>query len=487
MQLSHAPSHMSAVFDDENLVSCAGVAPALGLAERAGLSALVDARLMLPRSGGAGTNAAAKVSCLLAGMLAGADSIQDMDLLRHGAMGRLFGGVRAPSTLGTFLRLFTFGHVKQLHAVATRLLVALATVVVPVAGGGAGLLAGADRVCWVDVDDTVKRTYGYAKQGAGYGYTGVKGLNALLAVVSSPHCRPVFAACRLRAGSANSARGAAGLVASAVRTAKACGAAAPGNGANGGPGLLVVRADSAFYGWAVAAAARRNGAFFSVTARMDKAVSAAVAAIKHDAWTAIRYPDAVWDEQDRRWVSEAEVAETTFIAFTGRRKGEQITARLIVRRVKRLNPTTPAAVKAGAEQGELFAAYRHHAVFTDSPLVLVQAEQAHRDHAIVEQVISDLKAGPLAHLPSGSFHANAAWLTLAVMAYNLTRATAVAAGTGHARQTSATVRRQLINVPARLASSARRLTLHLPARWPWQQGLANLFRYALGPPPATSR
>jgi len=236
----------TAVFDDPNLVSCAGLAPVLQLAEGAGLQCLVAEHLRLGTP--AGVNAHLKVGSLVAGMVAGADSIDDMDLLRHGAMKRLFTGVRAPSTLGTFLRTFTFGHVRQLDAVASRVLVNLA--------GRAPLLPGADELAYVDVDDTLRQTYGYAKQGAGRGYTGVKGLNALLAVVSTPGSQPVIAAARLRRGSANSARGAHRFVTDALVTARKAGAT----------GVLVLRADSAYYGHDVIAAVLRQRGRFSVTA-----------------------------------------------------------------------------------------------------------------------------------------------------------------------------------------------------------------------------
>ncbi|HET6531985.1 MAG TPA: IS1380 family transposase [Actinoplanes sp.] len=463
MQLSHAASGVSAVFDDPNLVSCGGLAPAVALAERAGLADLVASRLTLP--GGGGGNAAVKVPGLVAGMVAGADSIADMDLLRHGGMGRLFDGVRAPSTLGTFLRSFTFGHVRQLDAVASRFLARLAT--------ATPLLPGAEAVAFVDVDDTIRETHGYAKQGAGYGYSGVKGLNALLATISTPTAAPVIAATRLRRGSVNSARGAARLVADALACAKAAGAG----------GLLIVRADSAYYTHDVIAAARRAGARFSVTARMTKTVTAAIGSIPADRWTTIRYPQAIWDDDEQRWISDAEIAEVPLTAFTGRRKADHICARLIVRRVRRLNPDTAPA--SHGEQGELFAAWRYHAAFTDSPLPIREAEAAHRGHAVIEQVIADLKNSALAHLPSGKFTANAAWLALAAVAFNLTRAAGAAASAFHARATTATIRRQLITVPARLARSGRRLTLHLPTDWPWQAPWQALFTAAsTGPPVA---
>jgi len=197
MQVLHAPAALSAVFDDPNLVSCAGLAPLLALATRAGLAELTTRHVRL--SGEQGANPGLKVPALVAGMVAGADSINDMDLLRHGGMGRLFSGVRAPSTLGIFLRGFTFGHVRQLDAVASRFLPRLA--------GQTPILAGAEQMTWLDVHDSVIQTYGYAKQAAARGYTGVKGLNALLATASTPQAAPVIAAARLRRGNARSSRG----------------------------------------------------------------------------------------------------------------------------------------------------------------------------------------------------------------------------------------------------------------------------------------
>jgi hypothetical protein len=442
-----------AVFDDPNLVSCAGLAPVLGLAERAGLQRLAAEHVRIDKPGG--RFAGVKVSALVAGMVAGADSIEDMDLLRHGGMGRLFTGVRAPSTLGTFLRTLTFGHVRQLDAVASRLLINLT--------GQAPLLPGAAELAYIDVDDTVRQTYGYAKAGAGRGYTGVKGLNALIAIVSTPSSAPVIAAARLRKGSTNSVKGAHRLVADALVTAKAAGAT----------GVRVLRADSAFYSQEVIAACHRHKSRFSITARQDSAVRKAIAAIGDDAWTPIKYTNAVFDDDQQRWISAAEVAETSYTAFTSKAKDKQVTARLIVRRVPDLNP---------ANQSELFTAYRYHAVFTDSPLPMLAAEKAHRAHAIVEQVIADLKNGPLAHLPSGQFWANSAWLVCAAMAFNLTRTAGTLASAVHARATTGTIRAQLINVPARLARSARRLTLHLPADWPWAAAWQRLLTGSTGPP-----
>jgi Transposase DDE domain group 1 len=453
VRLSHARRAISARFDDPNLVSCAGLVPVMALAQRCGLATLLAERLTVA------ANAAVKVVALVAGMVAGADSIDDLDLLRHGGMGRLFTGIRAPSTLGVFLRAFRFGHVRQLDAVAARLLARLvaATPVLP----------DANQVVLVDIDDTVRQTYGYAKQGAGRGYTGVKGLNALLAVVSTPLSAPLIAATRLRKGSTNSARGAAKLLTDALATIRRAGAA----------GLVIVRADSAFYGYDIVAAARRAGARFSVTARLTPSVTKAITSIDEQSWVPIRYPNAIYDEEQQRWISDAEVAETVLTAFTGRRKAEHVTARLIVRRVRRLNPKH---VPAG--QTEAFAVYRYHAVFTDSPEPLLNAEATHRDHAIVEQVIAELKNGPLAHLPSGIFTANAAWLVCAAISHNLTRAAAALAGGRHRRTRTATIRAQLIATPARIAHSAHRQVLHLPRDWPYEPGLDELFRRALHDP-----
>ena len=441
-------------------MSHAGLVPAMALAERAGLQTLTDRQLSV--AGGAGFAAGAKVAALVGGMVAGADSIADMAVLRHGGMRRLFTGIRAPSTLGTFLRGFRFGHVRQLDAVAARFLIGLA--------GQAPLISTAAEITYVDTDDTVRATYGYAKQGSGYGYSGVKGLNALLATASTGSSAPVIVATRLRKGSTNSARGAARLIADALVTTKAAGAG----------GTVILRADSAFYGHEVIAAARRGGARFSITARKDRAVTAAIGAIPDTAWTAIRYPKAIFDEELQQWVSDAEVAEVPFTAFTSRRRADHVTARLIVRRVRDANPEHVIA----DAQGELFAVWRHHAVFTDSPLPMLQAEADHRRHAIIEQVIADLKSGPLAHLPSGSFAANSAWLVLTAMAFNLTRAVGVLAGQFHAKAVTATVRAHLIGIAARVTRSARRATLRLPTDWPWADEFQSLFTAATAPPPA---
>jgi Transposase DDE domain group 1 len=410
-------------------------------------------------------NAEVKVPGIVAGMIGGADSIDDLDLLRHGAMPVLFGGVRAPSTLGSFLRSFTWGNVLQLQKVSRLLLAELAR--------RAPLLPGKDALAFVDIDSQQKRVYGHKKQGAGFGHTKiqgksllVRGLNALAATISTPQGAPVVAATRLRGGTANSARGAASFATEAVRTARAAGCS----------GIVVVRADSAFYSAAFTSAVRAAGAFFSVTVQMNSHVAAAIAAIPEGAWTPIKYPRAIWDDQLRAWVSDAQVAETGYTAFTSK-KGQAITARLIVRRVKDLNRQAPQG------QDELFPVWRYHAVFTDSPFVMLQAEEQHRDHAQVEQVFADWSEGPIAHLPSGSFPANAAWLACAAIAHNLLRAAGSLASLAYAKARGATLRRDLIDVAARTARHGRgHITLHLTEGWHREQEWMNLFEAACGPP-----
>ncbi|EFQ84143.1 putative transposase, IS4 family [Aeromicrobium marinum DSM 15272] len=443
------------------MVSDAGLVPVLRLAEAAGLYDLLDDQLSVDSA-----NATAKATSVVGGMLAGADSIDDLDLLRHGGMPKLFSGVRSPSTLGAFLRSFTHGHVQQLDAVGGDLLTGL-TARVP------GLIAGAENVegfACIDLDDTIREVHGYAKQAAAYGYTGVRGLNIQLATISTPLAAPVIARARLRKGSTASAKGAGRLLAQAISTARTAGVKS----------RILCRADSAYYGWAFVGTAIRAKTWFSVTARMTKTVTAAIGGINEDAWQPIRYPHAIWEEVEQRWISDAEVAEVPFTAFTGRRKAENVTCRLVVRRVKRLQ----RLASDGTEQGELFATYRHHAFITNSTLEMVEADQRHRDHAIVEQTIAELKDNALAHLPSGKYSANAAWVSLAVIAFNLARAAAVAADLAKARW--ATLRRKIIRVAGRIASTSRRHDLHLPIQWPWAYNWETLHAVATAPPNTTT-
>jgi hypothetical protein len=460
MRSSHTAAAVSAVFDDENLVGYGGLEPVVRLAERCGLAELTGRFLRISGAANSGAAfAAAKVMTVVAGMVAGADSIDDLGRLRHGGMGLLFEGVRAPSTAGTFLRSFTHGHNRQLLTVHRRFLAALAT--------ATDLLPGAAELTLVDVDPSHVRVYGRAKQGAEYGrLKGKRTLHPLLSTISTPRCAPVVGPVRLRRGKAADVRGAESFVAETIATARAAGAT----------GAIIVRADSKFYTADVVAACRRGGAYFSLSTGINASIIEAIGRIPESAWVDIVYPHPVEDPDTGQLISAAQVAEIVYTAFAGRRKRWRVTARLIVRRVRRADNDIVQG------QGELFAVYRYHPVFTDNPAPLVDAERCHRQHAIIEPAIADLKASALAHLPSGSFQANNAWLTLAAIAHNLTRAAAVAASPGHARAETATIRDQLIAVPARLARSARRLVIHLPAAWPWQRAWLRLFTAAHAPP-----
>ena len=461
MQVSHTPAAVSAVFDDPNLVAYAGLVPVMRLAERCGLSRLAAAKVKLTGArNGAGAAADAKVTSIVAGMAAGADSIDDLNVLRHGAMPAVFAGVRAPSTLGTFLRAFTHGHALQLHAVHRRFLAALAA--------HTPLLPGAGEKAFIDVDSTHKRVYGRAKQGAEYGrFKGIRTLHPLLATICTPGSRPVIATVRMRRGKAADSRGAPKFVSEALATAREAGCT----------GTRILRADSQFYNAKVIAACRRAGAHFSITTGMNPSIKRAIAAIPETAWQQITYPTAVPDPETGELISGAEVAEIPQYTAFASRKTDRVTARLIVRRVRDL-----AKPAVAGEQGELFPVWRYHPFFTDQPAATLQAEREHRHHAVVEQVIADSKAGALAHLPSGHFHANSAWLTLWATTYNLLRAAGSLASAFHAKATTATLRTHLVQVPARIARSARRITVHLPHNWPWQQAWTHLYDTVHGPP-----
>jgi hypothetical protein len=346
--------------------------------------------------------------------------------------------------------------VRQLQAAARDTLIGLA--------GRAPILAGADVLTFVDIDSMLRRVYGKQKQGIGFGHAKVggynvylRGYNPLIATLSTPLSAPVIAASRLRAGNAGSARGAASMIAEAITTARSCGAS----------GQIVVRADSAFYTKTVITTCRRRDVRFSVTTRIDAKIRAACESITDDQWIDIKYPQAVFDEDTGRWISDAQIAETIYTAFAGTR--HQVTARLIVRRIRR---DDPAQIPG---QEELLPQYRYHAVFTDSPFTLVQAETQHRGHAIIEQVNADLIAGPLAHLPSGQFSANDAWLACAAIAHNLTRTAGHIAAGSYGSSRPATIRTRIINIAGRLAHRARTIHLHLPEYWPWAAAFDNLF------------
>lgn len=426
MRACHDLSRVSVSFDEANLVPSAGLLPAAVLAQRTGLAELVDERLGLPRHG---ANSGTKALSVIGAMLTGADSIDDTGVLRAGATGEVFTDTRAPSTLGTWLRDFKWHNIRQLDAISREQLKRLWD-----AGAGPAEPTGP---LTIDLDSTIVQVYGRDKQGAAFGYTKVRGYHPQLATLAETG-QVLF--CRLRGGNAGAARGAKTFLTETVSRVRDA----------GGTGELTVRADSAFYSQPVLSTARALGVRFSVTVRQDKRVRAAIEAIPDDAWTPIPY----WLSTPQ--VSGADVAETSYTCFAGTRNA--ITVRLVVRRVR----PTPGSQLA------LFTNWDYHAFVTDRDGQLVQVEAEHRRHAIVEQSIAELKAAGLAHLPSGKFTANAAWLALAIMAHNLARAVGALAGNGLDRATVATLRRKLFAVPARLVHTARRLRLRLPENWPWQ-------------------
>jgi hypothetical protein len=461
VQVSHRFAAESAVFDEDSLVSCAGLVPVMRLAEQTGLAQLLSekVRIAVPRIKSGSANPAPKLRTLIAGMCAGADSIDDIDVLRSGGMKTVFGGVYAPSTVGTLLREFTFGHARQLESVLREHLVALC--------GRVDLLPGADERVFVDVDSLLRPVYGHAKQGASYGHSKVagkqilrKGLSPLAATISTAGCAPVIAGMRLRAGKTGSGKGAGRMVASAIGTARAAGAR----------GQILVRGDSAYGSRAVVAACMRHGAQFSLVMTRNPAVERAIAAIDESAWTPVCYPGAVRDPDTGGWISDAEVAEISYTAFAS--TPDRITARLVVRRVK--DARFPDA---------LFPVWRYHPFFTDTELPIEQADITHRQHAIIETVFADLIDGPLAHIPSGRFGANSAWVLCAAISHNLLRAAGVLAGDQHTRARGSTLRRKIVNVPARLARPQRRPILHLPTHWPWSKAWLALWHNIIGHSP----
>jgi hypothetical protein len=322
-------------------------------------------------------------------------------------------------------------------------------------------------MAYLDIDSLLRRVYGHKKEGARFGHAKVggydvllRGLSPLVATISTPLAAPVVAATRLRNGSASSVKGAASLLAEALGTARAAGAT----------GRVLVRADSQFYAGKLVSAARRAGAMVSITVGKSPARQKAIGSIPQDGWQPVHYPEAVVDPDTGELISDAEVVETGYTAFAGTK--HQYTARLVVRRVR----------DRSHEQDELFPVWRYHAFFTDSGLSTVDADVTHRRHAVVETVFSDLIDGPLAHLPSGRFAANAAWLVCVGMSHNLLRAAGCLAGRFHAKARGATLRRQLVGVPARLARPQGKPTVHLPAYWPWRQAWTNLHAVADGLP-----
>jgi hypothetical protein len=465
VKVSHNFSAGSAVFDDDHLVSCAGLVPVMTLAEQTGLGRLLGEKVYIAeskiKSGAA--NPAPKLATLIAGMCAGADCIDDVDAVRSGGMKTLFGGVYAPSTIGTLLREFTFGHARQLESVLREHLVALCERV--------DLLPGADAQVFIDIDSLLRPVYGHAKQGASYGHTKIagkqvlrKGLSPLATTISTPGVAPVVAGMRLRAGKTGSGKGAGRMVAQAIGTVRAVSAHA----------TILVRGDSMYGSRAVVGTCVRHGAQFSLAMTRNAAIERAIAAIPEAAWTPVRYPGAVQDPDTGAWISDAEVAEIAYTAFAS--SSDAITARLVVRRVK-----------DARYLDALFPVWRYHPFFTNTDLPVEAADITHRQHAIIETVFADLIDGPLAHLPSGRYGANSAWILCAAIAHNLLRAAGVLAGDQHTRARGSTLRRKIINVAARLSRPQRRPILHLPTHWPWSTHWLQLWHNTIGySPPITA-
>ena len=430
MRANHDLSRVSVSFDEANLVPNAGLLPVAVLTQRIDLAGLTDQRLHLARHG---ANSGAKALTVIGSMLAGGDSIDDVAVLRSGAAGSLFDATRAPSTVGSWLRAHKWSNVRQLDAISRELLARLWA-----AGAGPSDLSAP---LTIDLDSTIVEVHGRAKQGAAFGYTRVRGYHPQLATCAQTG---QVLMSRLRGGSAGAARGAASFLTETVSRVRNAGAT----------GQLTVRADSAFYSKKVLATAVKFDVRFSITARQDKRVRAAIDAIPEDAWQPIPY----WLSTPE--VSGADIAETVFTVFAGdKRHTRQV--RLVVRRVR----PTPGSQLA------LFTAWDYHAFITDRGLPLAEVEADHRRHAVVEQTIAELKSAGLAHLPSGHFMANAAWLALAVMAHNLGRAVGQLAGADLERATAATLRRKVFTMPGRLVHGGRQRRLRLPEHWPWADAI----------------
>ena len=410
------PNKLSVVFDDERAVSDAGIVLVATLCDRLGIEALAAQFVRLADRVGA-ANAGRKVMSLIYAMVLGADCIEDADILRTGSTRKLLGcRVAAPSTLGTFLRAFTFGHVRQLDRLLAEVLKRAWT-----AGAGPG-----DEQLRIDVDSFVGPVCGYQKQGASFGYTGKRGYHPLIATrAGSGEVLHV----RFRKGAANTQRGMPRFCDELIARVRRAGATGP----------VLLRADSGFWNKKVFDKLHEKGWQFSIGVRMTKPVAALVAEIPENDWTPLEdYPDT----------GEAQIAETV---LSGRR--------LVVRRVRLI-----------AGPGELFAReWRHFPFATNRTDAIGLVEAEHRQHAVVELVIRDLKDQALIHFPSGDYDANAAWTVIACIAHNLLRWTTLIGLPDTVVRVARTMRRRLLRMPGRLTRTARKWTLHLPARWPWQQ------------------
>jgi hypothetical protein len=408
-------------FDEQRLVSDAGLLVIATLADRLGIEELVNESVWLGYKVPGAALPGRKVMSLVHGMLAGADSIDDMNVLRAGSTGLILGHrVMAPSTLGTFLRAFTFGHVRQLdHVLDTSLARAWDT--------GAGP-DGLPLV--IDIDSFIGEVHSDQKQGASYGYTRQLGYHPILAVRSDTgevlHIRN-------RKGKANTQRGAARFVDELLARVRRAGHIGP----------IVIRADSGFENHKQFTTLDRQGVEFSIGVKQSQTIRALIEQIPEEEWvTVVDYPDG----------GEAQVAETRLKGF-----------RLIARRTR-----------LTGKHADLFPNWRHHAFVTNRTVPTLTADIDHRDHAQVELVIRDLKDQALKHFPSGHYPANSAWTVIAAIAHNLGRWTTQIGLPDQPAQTARSRRRHLLQIPARLTRTSRQWTLRMPARWPWQHDFTTI-------------
>ena len=464
VQSSHTFSIESAVFDECNLVSAGGLVPVLELAEQTGLSRLIGEHVELPstrvRSGA--VNPAGKLTTIIAGMMCGADSIDDANLLRAGGTPRVFDEVYAPSTVGSCCASSPSG-------------------IPPARRGGSRASDRARAAHRAAARHRRADVFGHRlaaapgvrppKQGASFGHAKIagrallrKGLSPLITTLCTTTAAPVIAEAWLRGGKTGSGRGAARQLKQAITTARAIDPDA----------TIMVRGDSAFGTKKVIGACLDEQVEFSLTLSRNRRVTKAIEAI----------------DDDR--------VHAGALSGRGRRPGHRRADLRRRGRRNQLHPEHPGAWPrhrpTGGAPGQRRPLPRRvvpgvalSPVLHQPTLPTAEADLTHRKHAIVETTFADLIDGPLAHIPSGLFAANCAWLACAVIAHNLLRAAGTLAGGEHAVARGATLRRDLVTVPARFAAPARKPTLHLPAHWPWQIGWKTLWDNIIGYSPAIPR